>query len=67
MLAFVLDDSCISSKVQACAEGKVSPLDFDLLLSLLPTSFFCLLSFPFTEHLLGFVLVGSFLKTEECR
>ena len=39
MLAFVLDASCISSKVQACAEGKVSPLDFHRLVSLLPTSF----------------------------
>jgi len=55
----------IGSKVEACAEGKVSPLDFDFLLPLLPTSFFCLLPFPFTEHLLGFILVGSFHKTEE--
>ena len=61
MLAFVLDASCISSKVQACAEGKVSPLDFHRLVSLLPTSFV----FPFNGHLLGLILVGSFHKNAE--
>ena len=55
----------IGLKVQACAEGKVFSLGFYLLLSLNPTSFSFLLPFPFTEHLLGFILVGSFLKTEE--
>ena len=50
-------------KSRLAAEGKVSSLDFYLLVSLLPLFF--LLPFPFTEHLLGFILVGSFHKNAE--